>query len=164
MAQHNELRTEIDKAVKSNVEDFAKESWENRQKFDQVQDWGEVVANLGKNGTDIAKNAADPMGDGDQTPIFNRAYAQVHRDVWSAGGNVQQLLLTRNLPPFVIGCLVGSTEICTKLLAECDTEEKKTALLETRYSVLRLSPLFFATIGFATMGFMGAGTDRKSVV
>eukprot|EP01032_Pedospumella_encystans_P013920 gene13920-16007_t len=160
---HQELRNTLDEGVKSIVKEFAKESQENFNEYGQVQDWSKILSNLGKNGTDIQKNAADPMGDGDQSLIFDRNQAQLHRDVWSAGADVQHLLMNNGLPPFIIGCMVGNLDMCTKLLSDCDTTEKKKALLETRYSVLRLSPLFFTAIGFATMGFLHATGKKQNL-
>jgi hypothetical protein len=141
---------------------FSKESIQNLIDYSKVTNWEAVRQNLGLHGTNIAKNAADPMGDGDQLPIRKAVHAQLHRDVWSTGADVQYQLLHSGFSRFVIACIFGSAERCKKMLEECPDQDARTDLLETRFSLLRLSPIFFAAIGFGTIRAVGGASNDGS--
>mmetsp|Transcript_28284 Transcript_28284/g.47553 ORF Transcript_28284/g.47553 Transcript_28284/m.47553 type:complete len:372 (+) Transcript_28284:551-1666(+) len=47
--------------------------------------------------------------------------------------------------------MTGDLEGCKKELAKCDTPEKKSALLETRCSITRVTPLMATFIGYASI-------------
>jgi hypothetical protein len=146
-------------------EKFARSSLSNMDAMAKVKNWEAVRLQYASNGTDIEKNKADFMGDGDQKPIKNTKHAQFHRDIWSAGADVQDLFMQGGLSPFVMACLICSPEGCAKMLAECKDQEERIKLLETRHSLLRLSPIFFAAIGFATIrAMMGGSNDGASSV
>jgi hypothetical protein len=146
---------ELETALRQVRDDSYEENMQNLDDYANVQDWEKIRQKLKLHGTDIAKNAADPAGDGDQRPIKNHEHAQLHRDIWSAGADVQHLFLNGGLPHFVMACVIGSVEGCRKMINECPDVKAKTALLETRFSLLRLSPIFLAAIGFGTVGAIG---------
>ena len=99
-------------ATKKDFEDCTKKvaekfEEESRKAVDDYRfaDWDEKMRELGRNGTDLEKNRNDPMGDGDQTPLKNRRKAQLHRDIWSVGGDTDQVFHT--MPPFIVNCMIG---------------------------------------------------------
>lgn len=58
----------------------------------------------------LLKNEADPMGHGDQGMLKNQKNAQCHRNVWSAGGDVNQKVKfqnSRNLYLVVLLVILG---------------------------------------------------------
>ena len=156
--------SELESLMKTSANQFEQESFNNLAQFGRVQNWDEVLTQIGNSGTDLRINRSDPMGDGDQKKIVNHGHAQVHQNIWSAGADVHELVMRGALPPFIIGCVSGSLGVVTKLLAECDTEEKKRALLETRYSILRLPPIIFAVIGFAMIASASVAKENLAVV
>jgi hypothetical protein len=161
----SELTSTLDTLASRLSQKFEKSSLDNMDAMSKVENWEKIRLQLAAHGTDIEKNRADLMGDGDQRPIKNSSYAQFHRDIWSAGADVQDLFLQGGLPPFIMACLIGSPEGCAKMLEECKDQAEKTKMLETRHSLLRLSPIFFAAIGFATIrAMMGGANDGASSV
>jgi hypothetical protein len=48
------------------------------------------------------------------------------------------------------------------MLEECPDQDARTALLETRFSLFRLSPIFFAAIGFGTIRAVGGASNDGS--
>ena len=103
------------------------------------QDWDDVVVQLGRNGTDIALNASDPQGDGDQRPLRNKSHATLHRTLFATGGHLEYMLQHKLLPEFPMRCLLGLASECERMLNNCTTEEAKNKLLETRSYI----PSFF---------------------
>ena len=141
------------------------------ENFDNFKNanWENVLLDLGRNGSDLEKNRTCPTGDGDQSPLRG-SKAQKHRSVWSAGGNIFELLRRDDLPAFVTGCILGSIDMCRDFLtcvAMC-TPEDKLSTLETRHSILRLPPLFCVLIGYVRLqsalvaaGKEGMGKQRE---
>lgn len=114
-------------------------------------DWEMKRQLMGRHGTDLAKNITDPMGDGDQRPIKVEADAQTHRDIWKTGADVYDLIRNDGLSPFLVACTQGKVKECQVMLAACLDQDAKSMLLETRYSLVRLSAIFFVAIGFAVV-------------
>ena len=86
----------------------------------------------------MEKNKADPMGDGDQSLIFDRKKADWIRNMWSTGGDVEECARDGKLSPFAFACMAGDFEKCEEELNQCEgATEKIQELLETRYSSLR---------------------------
>lgn len=108
----------------------------------QIKDWNSVYAEFSENGTNLAINEADPMGDGDQSCIYNSQHARFHSKLWSCGADIPYLATTGQLPLFIWACMHGDPNLCGAMLSSaCGVEERK-CLLETRYSLLRVSPIF----------------------
>jgi len=60
-------------------------------------------------GTDVHKNAMDPFGDGDQSPLVNEDFQQNHRDIWCAGADVSACLqnMEDSISEFAAACIMG---------------------------------------------------------
>ena len=121
-------------------------------------------------GTDCDKNDADPLGDGDQTPISSQIGADCAREIYSIGGDIHQHFVDNAITKFGMTCARGGVEAIRELMNHiaritvtendddddeeeeqrpwycCDDEKdiNKTnmaKLLETRETSMRLSPL-----------------------
>ena len=121
-------------------------------------------------GTDCDKNDADPLGDGDQTPISSRIGADRAREIYSIGGDIHQHFTNCAITMFGMSCARGDVEaICKVINAHVTNKRKATAtenedeeqrpwyccddekdninktkmaiFLETRETSMRLSPL-----------------------
>jgi hypothetical protein len=117
-------------------------------------------------GTDCDKNDADPLGDGDQTPISLRTGADRAREIYSIGGDIHQHFVDNAITKFGMTCARGDVEAIRELISDiaktmvtendeeeeqrpwycCDDEKdinktKMAKLLETRETSMRLSPL-----------------------
>lgn len=119
-----------------------------QQQLSLNQDWGKRLLELGRNGTDIAKNCNDPEGDGDLSRLTGER-AQLHRNFWCIGGDVIELIESGTAPDFIVACFTGNINVCMNLLSSISSAQEKASLLETRYSVLRFSAIFFAVVGQA---------------
>lgn len=122
----------------------------------------QVLQDLGRNGTDLTKNREDPFGDGDQRPIYNRTHAQMHRNVWSAGGDTHELFSAGAFPQFIMACMTESYDVCKSLLEGCVQEGQKRELLESRHSILRLTALALTAVGYRTVRVVGGLTGSAS--
>jgi hypothetical protein len=111
-------------------------------------DWKKKYLGLAHHGTDNALNVRDAMGDGDQT-LLRYPMSQYHRDIFSVGGDVHAFAQSPTCPSFIKSVLIGNAKSVRETLELCSTVEEKTALTETRYSILRFSALFFAIVGMA---------------
>jgi hypothetical protein len=59
----------------------------------------EIRVGLQRHGTDVAKNATDTMGDGDQSPIkLPEVEKQFYRELYSSGGDIKALFGTGGKP------------------------------------------------------------------
>eukprot|EP00804_Cyclotella_cryptica_P013918 CCRYP_002436-RA/>CCRYP_002436-RA protein AED:0.29 eAED:0.29 QI:0/-1/0/1/-1/1/1/0/523 len=100
-------------------------------------------------GTNIAQNDADPTGDGDQSLIESREYRDTARELYAIGGDIHAHFTTNSISPFAMNCALGLADMVQKTLKELTGEETQPyskserllALLETRETSMRLSPL-----------------------
>ena len=105
------------------------ETSKNMDKFLKLNDWTKVKEELGRNGTNMSLNSATPTGDGDQTVLSNRVHAQVHRDVWSVGGDNIMQIQRGGLPPFVMHCFTGDEKYVRSVLHDKPRSEAEKVLL-----------------------------------
>jgi len=84
----------------------------------------EELQRLREEGTDIARNAADPFGDGDQTPIRVDGASCVH----------STLLEPQRVPSVVIHLLSGSVSHVHSALDTARAAGRLTEFLETRFA------------------------------
>ena len=111
----------------------------------------EIRVGLKRHGTDIAKNALDTMGDGDQSTIkLPEPKKQFYRDLYSSGGDIQAMFVSApggkpSLTDFGLYCAVGQSDRVMTALQVNDRPGKASTnlleLLETRETSMRLSPL-----------------------
>ena len=106
----------------------------------------QIRADLAKNGTDLARNDADPFGDGDQQPLRKRKHVDTHRNIWSAGADTQEYFASGNQSTMAMACLTGNLHQVQRELRDL-TGTQLTERLERRETTLRLSPIFFCLIG-----------------
>jgi hypothetical protein len=106
-------------------------------------------------GTDIARNDADPLGDGDQSPIRNDGTGCHHSTLWAAGGNLLDLVEQGDVPPIVIHFLSGNVSEIRAALEGARADGRVTELLESRFGLLRSTPLMLVVTG--------CGQDIRSV-
>merc|ERR1719201_1499175 len=79
-----------------------------------------IVQQIGAHGTDIKKNAADPMGDGDQSVLLSDGPdAKYLREVWSTGGDVADLCQSGRMDPFALKCITGNRAGVQAALEAC---------------------------------------------
>ena len=67
-------------------------------------------------GTDCDKNDADPLGDGDQTPISSRIGADRVREIYSIGGDIHQHFVDNAITKFGMTCARGGVEAIRELI------------------------------------------------
>jgi hypothetical protein len=71
-------------------------------------------------------------------------------------------MLRGELPIFITSCSIGNVAMCEQLLNDCSEEQKK-MLLETRYTILRLTAIYFVVIGYVTTVLVGTRqTEQRS--
>lgn len=126
------------------------------------ENWVAKKLKIGQSGTNNKLNDMDSFGDGDQSPLKRHDFAQVHREVWSEGGDTEELVFRNALPPFVMACMLGKADVVADCLEKATTPDEKKKLLETRYGILRLSPLFLVIIAHKTI-ILGPAHLRKPV-
>ncbi|KAJ1487333.1 hypothetical protein T484DRAFT_1787092 [Baffinella frigidus] len=98
---------------------------------------------------DVAKNAGDPLGDGDQLPLSaeDGTPGQLLRQVWCEGGDIETLC-SQGADPFAVAVFVGdSRAVRNTLAAAAASSGLRKVLLETRHTTLRLPPLHLALAG-----------------
>lgn len=146
------MQNDIESAASGVSNDISERTLEYVQhQWSLDQNWGRKLLELGRNGTNLAKNYNDPHGDGDQSKLTDKK-AQLHRDFWCAGGDVLDLLQEGRLPDFIVACMTGNAQICRDLLLNSSNGQEKELMIEKRYSVLRFSALFFAIVGHVQVG------------
>ena len=94
----------------------------------------EELQRLREEGTDIARNAADPFGDGDQTPIRVDGASCVHSTLLAAVGNLFDLMEPQRVPSVVIHLLSGSVSHVRSALDTARVAGRLTEFLETRFA------------------------------
>jgi len=94
----------------------------------------EELQRLREEGTDIARNAADPFGDGDQTPIRVDGASCVHSTLLAAVGNLFDLMEPQRVPSVVIHLLSGSVSHVHSALDTARAAGRLTEFLETRFA------------------------------
>jgi len=67
-------------------------------------------------GTNCAKNDADPLGDGDQTPLVSERSAERARELYSIGGDIHQHLEEHALSKFGLGCAMGIVQVIRDMI------------------------------------------------
>jgi hypothetical protein len=126
-----------------------------------------------EHGTDVDRNDADPMGDGDQSPIVFTKHKkgdqlhrqQFYRDLFATGGDLVTIGDKGMLSPFALSCIFGNYAKVKKMLekaASTHPEEPSPdliRLLETRESSMRLSPIML----IIAMGKIMASHDPKAL-
>ena len=123
----------------------------------QPQQLRKLVASAG---TDVAVNGADPHGDGDQREVRNPRQAQVLRSLWGDGGDLQHCLQSGSLSAFAMDVITGNFEAVGRALDAAADAGARTALLESRSSILRNTPLQLAVIGSRLCQVRGARCQR----
>ena len=123
---------------------------------------------------DVAKNASDPLGDGDQTLLSAdpETPVQLLRQVWCEGGDLETLC-SRGADPVAVAVFVGDSnpskdsnlpqppkEVRDRLAA-VDSPKKRTALLETRHTSMRLPALHLALAGCHSPPQRTGGSARQ---
>ena len=127
------------------------------------ENWAAKKKLIGNSGTNNQVNDTDCMGDGDQSSLRKFKHAQVHRDIWSAGGDTSDLISCNAMPPFVMACMFGRVELVAEFLEKASNQAEKEQLLETRYGILRLTPLILTVIGHKTLSIRDKKVSRRPV-
>lgn len=101
-------------------------------------------------GTNMEQNDADPLGDGDQTPMRIESKCQVFRTIWNNGGDISMLLQTQSFSSLAMDCITGKKQQVQARLHQAATTPASllTALLERRESCFRIPPILLV-IGLA---------------
>jgi hypothetical protein len=108
---------------------------------------------------DIEKNADDPCGDGDQSPLKDstdlRNYAstpvQQLRNLWSEGGDFNPY--NNQTSPLMKACFLGQKSVVQSIIAATiNTPTDTINFVNRRESVLRMSPLLGVICGSRFMG------------
>lgn len=100
-------------------------------------------------GTDCIQNDNDPMGDGDQRMIQSPIKRDPARELYSIGGDIHGHFEHSGFSSFALSCIVGKAENVKTTLSDItkriqfpwSRNEEIKALLETRETSMRLSPL-----------------------
>ena len=100
-------------------------------------------------GTDVNQNDNDPTGDGDQSPITTQAQRDAAVEMYSIGGDIHAHMEQNAISKFALWCSMGSLDMVKKTIQDLQKEEvqpfsrkkKMEAMMETRETSLRLSPL-----------------------
>ena len=119
--------------------------------YQSLDNWDSVYKEVGEKGTDVAKNAEDLIGDGDQTPFRmdqSQDDVQFYRSLWCSGGDLIFLGRRKAMNPFITMCTIGNVEGCEVYLDRIPSAELKVAMLEGRHCILRQSAIFFAIVGY----------------
>ena len=98
-------------------------------------------------GTDMDRNDADNMGDGDQTPIRENDKAQVFRELWGCGADVLDHLAHPEAlsSSFCLAVIKGdATAVKSALCQTRPFSKERQQLLETRDTGFRMPPLLTA--------------------
>ena len=103
----------------------------------------EILATKGS--TDVAANDADPLGDGDQSPLSGKEADEV-REVWSTGGDLFERIQTGVIAPFAMLCFLGAAKQLKEALDAAKDADAREKLLETREGVLRSTPLIIVIV------------------
>jgi hypothetical protein len=107
----------------------------------------EEVQRLQEEGTDVARNEADPFGDGDQTPIHFEGAGCAHSALWASGGDLFDLVQEGKVPPVVIHFLSGNVSEIRAALDSARAHNRMTEFLEIRFGLLRSTPLMLVVMG-----------------
>ena len=130
-----------------------KESFAAMAKMDRLslaQQKAAMRAALKDMGTDLAKNDADPLGNGDQSKIQSNESREAAREMYSIGGDIHQHMVTDDaVSEFGKMCALGSAQVVQHMINEAQNnlerpyfmQEQVRMLLEGRDTSLRLSPL-----------------------
>ena len=127
-----EEKKKHDKGFNNFVQQKVDECVKEANEVNNDRDWDDVISQLGRNGTDLALNATDPLGDGDQRQLTNSRQATFHRTLFVGGGHLEYMMESGILPEFPQMCILGFASECERMLNNCATEEAKKTLLETR--------------------------------
>lgn len=93
----------------------------------------------------MAANDADPLGDGDQSPLSGKEADEV-REVWSTGGDLFERIQTGVIAPFAMLCFLGAAKQIQEALDAAKDAGDREKLLETREGVLRSTPLIIVIV------------------
>lgn len=104
---------------------------------------------LTKAGTDCETNDADPCGNGDQRMVKNEAQAQILRELFASGGDLEHWwaeypFKRSKLSRFVWLCIMGDAKGVENALSNTPLEDRR-ELLEKRVTSMRF-PLLILTI------------------
>lgn len=96
-------------------------------------------------GTDVAVNAADPYGDGDQSLVTKGENSrQIFRELFSTGGDLgpNLVIVDDGFSPFARACGLGNAQAVIDMInATEEGSEERMQLLERRETGMRLTPL-----------------------
>lgn len=98
-------------------------------------------------GTDTARNEADPFGDGDQTPIRFDGATCAHSALWAAGGDLMDLVEEGRAPAVVLHLLSGNASQVGAAVERARADGCLTQFLEKRFGLLRSTPLMLVVAG-----------------
>lgn len=104
---------------------------------------------LQETGTNVAGNDADPMGDGDQSPIMTEQAREAARTLFSIGGDISGHIERNAVSRFAMLCVVGDAKGVERVLRDVATLDvgppsqnaQLIELTETRETSMRLSSL-----------------------
>jgi hypothetical protein len=87
---------------------------------------------------DVAKNARDPLGDGDQTPLSAdpETPGQLLRQVWCEGGDLETLC-SRGADPVAVAVFVGDSNPSIPLRWLCSWEIRILRRIQTSHKPRR---------------------------
>ena len=111
------------------------------------KDAAEELQRLQEEGTDVARNEADPFGDGDQTPVHFEGAGCAHSALWAAGGNLFDLVQEDKVPQVVIHFLSGNVSEIRAALESARAHDRMAEFLEIRFGLLRSTPLMLVVMG-----------------
>ena len=129
-----------------------KESFAAMAEMDQLslaQQKAAMRAALEDMGTDLTKNDADPLGNGDQSKIQSNEGREAAREMYSIGGDIHQHMVDDAVSEFGKMCALGSAGVVQHMINKVQKNlerpnfmlEQMRMLLEGRDTSLRLSPL-----------------------
>ena len=108
---------------------------------------------------DVALNASDPFGDGDQTKVC--PHGNELEQLWARGGDLNPWQPHRrsDYSPFFVACAIGDADEVEACLATADDLRK---LIERRESNLRYAPLHVAVAGSRMEAGLPTGSPANS--
>lgn len=129
----------------------------------------QIREGLRRNGTNVAQNDLDPLGDGDQSVIQGRRQRQHHRDLFATGGDLHNCVHpTNTLSDFATAVLTGNFRTVEQMLKATDaaTEDgtpspQLVRLLESRETSMRLSPILIVVSMGKNLDLPGAGSGAS---
>jgi hypothetical protein len=137
---------------------------QQRQALRLVQE--RIHRGLQANGTDVARNERDLLGDGDQSEVRRPEYQQFYRDIFSEGGDLTECFSAGVVSQFAASCVGGDVARVQAMLAQAadrrpdqQPSEELLRLLETRETSMRLTPLLL--IVSAGKNVLGHSSDNN---